>query len=215
MKSAKEFSFSPNVKLFIIAVLAFVILFVPTTISSTLAVDVAPAPPSIGAAVPLTYFGPSPSMVKPELIGPYQLLKAGKVDLNAGTITLPLYEGLVKINGGKTTKNVWYILTDTDDKGNADQLGLNYSPKLTYSSVGARNATLLRNTTWLFDAGTVDFKPVHLVTPNAPPNAFPPKAFQAGSIGDKDYSPLVRIWNAAIYLPDVLYLYGFCYPPMF
>jgi hypothetical protein len=196
MKSAKEFSFLLNVKPFIITVLALIILFVPTTISSTLAVDVAPAPPSIGAAVPLTYFGPSPSMVKPELIGPYQLLKAGKVDLDAGTITLPLYEGLVKINGGKTTKNVWYILTDTDDKGNADQLGLNYSPKLTYSSVGARNATLLKNTTWLFDAGTVDFKPVHVLTPNTPPNAFPPKAFQAGSVGDNDYSPLVRVWNA-------------------
>lgn len=197
MKSAKDIFFcSSKVKLSVTTVLAFVILFVPITISSALALDVAPAPPSIGAAVPLTYFGPSPSMVQPELIGPYQLLKAGKVDLNAGTITLPLYVGHVKINGGKTTKNVWYILTDTDDKGNADQLGLNYSPKLTYSSVGARNATLLKNTTWLFDVGTVDFKPVHLVTPNAPPNAFPPKAFQAGSIGDNDYSPVVRIWNA-------------------
>ena len=75
-------------------------------------------------------------------------------------------------------------MRDTDDKGNADQLGLNYSPKLTYSSVGARNATLLKNTTRLFDAGTVDFKPVRSVTPSAPPNAFPPKAFLAGSIGD-------------------------------
>ena len=196
MKSAKDISFAVKLKLSIVTILAFIILFLPTTTSSTLALDVAPAPPSIGAAVPLTYFGPSPSMVQPELIGPYQLLKAGKVDLNAGTITLPLYEGQVNVNGGKTTKNVWYILTDTDDKGNADQLGLNYSPKLTYSSVGARNATLLKNTTWLFDAGTVNFKPVHVLTPNTPPNAFPPKTFQAGSIGDKDYSPIVRIWNA-------------------
>ena len=149
---------------------------------------------SIGASVPLTYFGPSPSMVQPELVGPYQLLKSGKVDLNAGTITLPLYEGKVKINGGKTTENVWYILTDTDDKGNADQLGLNYSPKLTYSSVGARNATLQKDTTWLFDGGTVDFKPVHVLTPNAPPNAFPPKVFLPGSIGDNGVD--AKILNA-------------------
>src|SRR5919198_1153305 len=86
-----------------ISALGFILLFLPTIIilssstSSAYALDVAPAPPSIGAAVPLTYFGPSPSMLQPELIGPYQLLKSGKVDLNAGTITLPLYEGHVLI----------------------------------------------------------------------------------------------------------------------
>lgn len=30
--------------------------------------DVAPAPPSIGADVPLTYFGPAPSEVNPSFI---------------------------------------------------------------------------------------------------------------------------------------------------
>lgn len=34
--------------------------------------DAAPAPASIGADVPLTYFGPAPSQVQRELIGPYQ-----------------------------------------------------------------------------------------------------------------------------------------------
>jgi hypothetical protein len=101
--------------------------------------DFAPAPPSIGADVPVTYFGPPPSSVKRELVGPYQELKAGKVDLDKGTITLPLYEGALK--GGEP---VWYIVTDTDDKGNADALGLNYSSKLTFAEVGraVRKATL-------------------------------------------------------------------------
>jgi len=71
-----------------------------------------PAPPSIGADVPLTYFGPAPSDVQKELVGPYQLLKSGRVDLDAGTITLPLYQG--QMRSGET---VWYIVTDTDDKG--------------------------------------------------------------------------------------------------
>lgn len=53
----------------------------------------APAPASIGADVPLTYFGPSPSQVQKELVGPYQLLKSGVVDQEAGTVTLPLYRG--------------------------------------------------------------------------------------------------------------------------
>jgi hypothetical protein len=55
--------------------------------------DVQPAPPSIGADVPLTYFGPAPSETQKELIGPHQLLRSGEIDQAAGTITLPLYRG--------------------------------------------------------------------------------------------------------------------------
>jgi hypothetical protein len=179
------------------AIFGFVLLFIlPTLPSSVSALDVAPAPPSIGASVPLTYFGPAPSMVQRELIGPYQLLKAGQVDLNAGTITLPLYQGQVKINGEAAAKKIWYILTDTDDKGNADALGLNWSPKLTYAGQAVRNATIETNTTLLFNGGTVDFKPVYKLTPGNAPSSFPPQAFQPGSVGDKDYTPLVRIENA-------------------
>src|SRR5271155_5171878 len=84
--------------------------------------EIQPAPAAIGADVPATYFGPQPSQVQRELVGAYQNLKSGKVDLDKGTITLPLYQGAMK--SGET---VWYIVTGTDDKGNADQLGLNYS----------------------------------------------------------------------------------------
>ena len=155
--------------------------------------SVAPAPPSIGADVPLTYFGPAPSTVQRELVGPYQLLKSGMIDLNAGTITLPLYQG--QMTDGR---KVWYILTDTDDKGNADALGLNYAAKLTYAAVGkgARTATLEKNATLTFDSGTVDFKPERSLVPGDEPNPFPPKNATPGSVGDEDYSPLVRIENA-------------------
>ena len=37
--------------------------------------ETTPSPPSIGSKVPLTYFGPSPSEVDPQLIGPVKLLK--------------------------------------------------------------------------------------------------------------------------------------------
>ena len=155
--------------------------------------SVAPAPPSIGADVPLTYFGPAPSTVQRELVGPYQLLKSGMIDINAGTITLPLYQGQMKDG-----KKVWYILTDTDDKGNADALGLNYASKLTYAAVGkaARKATLEKNATLTFDSGIVDFKPERKLVPGDAPNAFPPKNATPGSVGDADYSPLVLIENA-------------------
>src|ERR1700676_4720809 len=32
-----------------------------------------PAPPSVGASVPLTYFGPSPSETNPSFVGPVQI----------------------------------------------------------------------------------------------------------------------------------------------
>jgi hypothetical protein len=155
--------------------------------------SIAPAPPSIGADVPLTYFGPAPSTFQRELVGPYQLLRSGMIDLNAGTITMPLYQGQMK-NG----KKVWYILTDTDDKGNADALGLNYASKLTYANVGkgARKATLETNGSLTFESGTVDFKPERKLVPGDAPNPFPPKNATPGSMGDADYSPLVVITNA-------------------
>ena len=155
--------------------------------------DVAPAPPSIGADIPLTYFGPAPSQVQRELIGPHQLLKSGPIDLDAGTITLPLYEG--RMSSGE---KVWYILTDTTDKGNADALGLNWSPKLAYAAVGrgVRQATLGPDAGLIFASGTVDFSPERSVTPGDAPDFFPPQAVQPGSVGDMNYSPLVVIENA-------------------
>ena len=155
--------------------------------------DIAPAPPSIGADIPLTYFGPAPSTVQKELIGPQQLLRSGSINMNESTITLPLYQG--HIRGSNET--VWYVLTDTTDKGNADALGLNWSPKLAYSAPGARIATLLPNATLEFHSGSVDFNPEHRVTPGSnSSNPFPPSEAQPGSVGDSDYSPLVLIENS-------------------
>ncbi len=156
--------------------------------------DSQPAPPSIGADVPVTYFGPPPSEVQKELVGPVHLLKAGQIDDAAGTITLPLYRGQMK-NG---RANVWYILTDTDDKANADALGLNFSGKLTYANVGTgvRVGHLEKDTSVTFDSGIVDFKPERQIVPGTAPDFFPPKTARPGSVGDRNYSPLVRIENA-------------------
>lgn len=188
-----------KIKIYLVLILAAVMLLSTASLAQKMqgvAVEsdsVAPAPPSIGADVPLTYFGPAPSTVQRELVGPYQLLRSGMIDLNAGTITMPLYQGQMK-DGRK----VWYILTDTDDKGNADALGINYAAKLTYAAVGkaARTATLEKNATLTFDSGTVDFKPEHKLVPGNASNAFPPKNATPGSVGDADYSPLVKIINA-------------------
>jgi hypothetical protein len=107
MKAMKEVCFT-----------VFAALVVAAYGTATFAADpeeVEPAPAAIGADVPVTYFGPAPSSAQRSLVGPHQELKSGKVDTEKGTITLPLYEGAMQ-NG----QTVWYIITDTDDKGNAD-----------------------------------------------------------------------------------------------
>src|ERR1700757_80625 len=151
-----------------------------------------PAPPSVGATVPLSYFGPPPSDVNQSFVGPVQLLKSGTVDAAHGTITLPLYLGHMK--GSK--KNVWYILTDVDDPNVAAELGLNFSAKLTFASNAARTANLAADGTLVFDKGTVDFSPVRSIVPGPPGAEFPPVSAQPGAVGDADYSPFVQVVNA-------------------
>ena len=150
-----------------------------------------PAPPSVGATVDLSYFGPPPSASNPSLVGPVQLLKSGPVDATKGTITLPLYLGHMKSGA-----NVWYILTDVDDAEVATLLGLNFSAKLTFAANAARTANLDAAGNLVFDQGTVDFSPVRSITPGPVGKEFPPVTSQPGAVGDKNYSPFVQVQNA-------------------
>jgi hypothetical protein len=152
-----------------------------------------PAPASIGTTVPLSYFGPPPSTTNRSLVGPVQLLDTGQVDVAHGTITIPLYLGHM----AGSRKNVWYILTDVDDPDVAAELGLNFSAKMTFMSNAARTANFDDQGNLFFDAGKVDFSPVRSVVPGPPGHEFPPVSVHPGAIGDANYSPFVRIVNAA------------------
>jgi hypothetical protein len=151
-----------------------------------------PAPASVGANVPLSYFGPSPSTTNPSLVGPVQLLNSGPIDTAKGTITIPLYKGSLK----GTNQNVWYVLTDTSNQGVAAELGLNFSAKLNFSSNAARTGNLDLNGNIVFDRGTVDFSPLRSIVPGPAGAEFPPQSALPGAVGDADYSPLVSITNA-------------------
>ena len=151
-----------------------------------------PAPPSVGATVPLSYFGPPPSSINRSLVGPVQLLNTGTVDAAHGTITIPLYKGTLK----GTKQNVWYILTDVSNESVAEELGLNFSAKLNFASLAARTGNLDGNGNIVFDKGTVNFAPQRNLVPGPPGQEFPPKSFRPGAIGDKDYGPFVSITNA-------------------
>ena len=151
-----------------------------------------PAPASVGAAVPLSYFGPPPSTTNPSLVGPVQLLNTGQIDTTKGTITIPLYKGSL----AGTNQTVWYILTDTSNQGVAEELGLNFSAKLNFASNAARTGNLDLNGNIVFDRGTVDFSPQRNIVPGPAGAEFPPTSFTPGAVGDADYSPFVSITNA-------------------
>ena len=156
--------------------------------------EVRPAPAFFKPDLNVITAQPSPSEVNPSFLGPVLLMKQAQVDLEKGTAKLPLRKG--RLRSGET---VWFVLTDTTDENLANLHGLVYSPKLAYGLTGraAREATIDPDGTFVFNAGKVDFSPEHSVTPGASPNFFPPKAFQPGSVGDADYSPLVHVKNAA------------------
>lgn len=150
-----------------------------------------PAPANTGTKVGLSYFGPPPSASNPSLVGPYQFLQSGVVDDQNGTITLPLYKGYLR--GAKKTP-IWYIITDVSDQQVASFLGVNFSIKLAFAGPAARTANFDSNGDLIFNAGTVNFKPDHMLQPGAV-TAYPPSVSQPGSVGDRDYSPLVRVLN--------------------
>ncbi|MBS0244254.1 MAG: hypothetical protein JSS20_18955, partial [Proteobacteria bacterium] len=150
------------------------------------------APAAIAADIPIVAAEPAIASDSGRR-GASTLLPSGTVDLAAGTVTVPLHQGRMK--SGET---VWYVLLDTNDRGQAEALGLNYAPKLTFADIGkaVRSARLDASATLVFDAGKVDFKPERKVVPGAAPNFFPPTAASPGSVGDADYTPLVKIVNA-------------------
>lgn len=82
-----------------------------------------PAPEWIGADIPRIVAEPAPADVLPNGLGPRVFLKSARIDMEAGTVTLPLHKG--KMASGE---NVWYIITDTSDRGVSELLGVNYAP---------------------------------------------------------------------------------------
>jgi hypothetical protein len=161
--------------------------------------EVRPAPAFFKPDLDIITAQPSPSEVNPSFLGPVLLMKQAQVDLENGTAKLPLRKG--HLRSGET---IWFVITDATDENLANLHGLVYSPKLSYGLTGkaAREATIAADGTFVFDGGKIDFSPERSVTPGSAPNFFPPKAFQPGSVGDADYSPLVHIKNAS---KDVLF----------
>ena len=118
-----------------------------------------------------------------------------KIDLDNQLVRLPLHRG--EFQG----RSIWYILTDASDQGPADELGLNFAPKLGNAGIGCptciQDVTLSAPDKNAFGEGTIhfkgvpDFSPTRILT--AGPTGFPPAAAVPGATGDANYSPFIRI----------------------
>lgn len=125
------------------------------------------------------------------------LESALRVDLTHETVRLPLYPGTS--HGQK----VWYVLLDASDQGAANNLGINYAPKLSNIGIGnpaAVQTVTLQNPTpqhnrfgpaVLDFPGAPDFRPARVATPG--PDSFPLAKFAPGAVARNGYSPFIRI----------------------
>ena len=130
------------------------------------------------------------------------LESAIQVDLSKETVRLPLYKG--KANG----QTVWFVLLDASDEGLADDLGVNYAPKLTNLAIGCpecvQTVTLEAPTpaqnpfgqAVVNFAGAPDFSPTRVATPG--PDGFPLAAFEPGAVAGPGYSPFIRIEGSPV-----------------
>src|SRR5215213_10843921 len=99
-----------------------------------------------------------------------------QVNLTKHFARLPLRKGI--FTEGKTTRNVWFILTDVSDQALATEIGLNFAPKLANSPVGCpgcvqvlnvpANITQAQNVQF---KGIPDFSPMRSLVPG--PKGFP------------------------------------------
>jgi hypothetical protein len=126
------------------------------------------------------------------------------VNLTTETVRLPIYPGTAPVPGHPGhTERVWYILEDASDKGLADDLGVNYAPKLADVGIGCAgclqtvtedNPTAKANP---FGPAVINFKgapnfsPTRTAVPG--PNGFPLKSFSPGAVAEPGYSPFIQI----------------------
>ena len=130
------------------------------------------------------------------------LQSAIRVDLSNETVRLPLYPGIAYA-GTPHQEDVWYILEDASTSGAADDLGVNFAPKL--ANIGISCPACVQ-TVHLINpspddnhfgpavisfAGAPDFSPTRIAVPG--PDGFPLASFQPGAVAGPGYSPFIRI----------------------
>ncbi|HEV3169581.1 MAG TPA: hypothetical protein VGZ32_04550 [Actinocrinis sp.] len=161
--------------------------------------NAAPAAQTTKASGESTGLGPLSGLLPRDHL---TLESALQINLSNETARLPLYPGIA-YKGTSHEEKVWYVLLDASDAGAADDLGVNYAPKLANIAIGdpaAVQTVTLENPTpkanpfgpaVLDFAGAPDFSPTRIAVPG--PNGFPLAEFQPGAVAGPGYSPFIKI----------------------
>ena len=130
------------------------------------------------------------------------LQSAIEVNLSQEYVRLPIYPGIAYA-GTPHAEKVWYILEDASDQGAADDLGVNYAPKLAnigiscpacVQTVHLMNPSPEQNhfgPAPISFAGAPDFSPTRIAVPG--PDGFPLAKFAPGAVAGPGYSPFIQI----------------------
>jgi len=125
-----------------------------------------------------------------------------EVNLSKEYVRFPLYPGIAYA-GTPHQEKVWYILEDASTEGAADDLGVNFAPKLANMAISCPACV---QTVHLINlppsqdhfgpapisfAGAPNFSPTRIAVPG--PDGFPLAKFQPGAVAGPGYSPFIRI----------------------
>jgi hypothetical protein len=138
------------------------------------------------AATSLAVAADGPSMKK----GHRLLLKSAVENADYTEVTLPIFEG--RRNG----EPVWFVVTESSDKADAEQRRVHWSPKMANGkgTLAVQQAAMIDGRVHFL--GSVDFTPERVVTPSE--TGFPPKEAKPGAIGEALYTPLIELPNGVI-----------------
>ncbi|MCA1615189.1 MAG: hypothetical protein LC800_13860 [Acidobacteria bacterium] len=118
------------------------------------------------------------------------LESAIRVDPGAETVTLPLFQGTF------AGSPVYYIVTESSDKDDAERRKVNFAPKLR-NALGTRAVQRVTKVGGVVNfAGTVRFNSSRPL--RAGPDGIPPGTTPPGSVGDENYSPLITSDNRIV-----------------
>ncbi len=118
------------------------------------------------------------------------LMKSAVENADYTEVTLPIFEGQ------RSGESVWYVVTESSDKADAEARGVHWSPKMANGkgTLGVQTVGMVNGKAQFL--GSVDFAPDRVVVPSE--TGFPPKEVKPGAIGEALYTPLIQLPNGIV-----------------
>lgn len=118
------------------------------------------------------------------------LLKSATENADLTEVTLPIFEG--RRNG----ETVWFVVTESSNREDAERRGVHYAPKLANAkgTIAVQRVGMINGVIQFL--GSVDFSPERIVIPG--PTGFPPAEAKPGAIGEPLYTPLIELPDGTV-----------------